>query len=167
MPERTAARLQDLSSKKNSCGIGNGTFHTDYDRLSKRGIEGPGAETVGRLPDLRGKRESAGSGNTVMWNCARRRSSASRIRAINQARLETIRNRIDQFGVAEPFDSTAGAETSRRAAARIKDAKLAKDLIKQTALPQFKLLDDENQLAGICWVDAEGERARRGVLEAG
>ena len=41
--------------------------------------------------------------------------------AINQA-LETIRNRIDQFGVAEPLDSAPGIEADRRAAPRYQGA---------------------------------------------
>ena len=64
--------------------------------------------------------------------------------AINQA-LETIRNRIDQFGVAEPLIQRQGLKQVVVQLPGIKDAKLAKDLIKQTALLEFKLLDDDNQ----------------------
>jgi preprotein translocase subunit SecD len=82
---------------------------------------------------------------TVVWEL--RDAEIKRIKdsAINQA-LETIRNRIDQFGVAEPLIQRQGLKQVVVQLPGIKDAKLAKDLIKQTALLEFKLLDDENQL---------------------
>ena len=88
--------------------------------------------------------ESAGSANSVLWEL--RDAEIKRIKdsAINQA-LETIRNRIDQFGVAEPLIQRQGLKQVVVQLPGIKDAKLAKDLIKQTALLEFKLLDDDNQ----------------------
>ena len=88
--------------------------------------------------------ESAESANTVVWEL--RDAEIKRIKdsAINQA-LETIRNRIDQFGVAEPLIQRQGLKQVVVQLPGIKDAKLAKDLIKQTALLEFKLLDDDNQ----------------------
>ncbi|HXC66102.1 MAG TPA: protein translocase subunit SecD, partial [Nitrospiraceae bacterium] len=51
--------------------------------------------------------ESAGSANRLVWEL--REAEAKRIKdsAINQA-LETIRNRIDQFGVTEPIVQRQG-----------------------------------------------------------
>ena len=88
--------------------------------------------------------ESAESANTVIWEL--REAEIKRIKdsAINQA-LETIRNRIDQFGVAEPLIQRQGLKQVVVQLPGIKDAKLAKDLIKQTALLEFKLLDDDKQ----------------------
>ena len=43
--------------------------------------------------------ESAGSANTIVWELREPESKRIKDSAINQA-LETIRNRIDQFGVA-------------------------------------------------------------------
>ena len=57
--------------------------------------------------------------------------------AINQA-LETIRNRIDQFGVAEPLIQRQGQKQIVVQLPGIKDPKMAKDLIKQTALLSSK-----------------------------
>src|SRR5688572_12972578 len=65
--------------------------------------------------------------------------------AINQA-LETIRNRIDQFGVAEPLIQRQGQKQIVVQLPGIKDPKMAKDLIKQTALLEFKMLDEEGQV---------------------
>ena len=88
--------------------------------------------------------EAAGSPNSVSW--ALREAEIKRIKdsAINQA-LETIRNRIDQFGVAEPLIQRQGLKQIVVQLPGIKDPKLAKDLIKQTALLEFKMLDDEGQ----------------------
>jgi len=66
--------------------------------------------------------------------------------AINQA-LETIRNRIDQFGVAEPLIQRQGLKQIVVQLPGIKDPKRAKDLIKETALLEFKLLDEASKLA--------------------
>src|SRR6478735_7218422 len=65
--------------------------------------------------------------------------------AINQA-LETIRNRIDQFGVAEPLIQRQGLKQIVVQLPGIRDPKRAKDLIKETALLEFKMLDEENQM---------------------
>ena len=61
--------------------------------------------------------------------------------AINQA-LETIRNRIDEFGVAEPLIQRLGRNQIAVQLPGVKDPKRAKDLIKKTALLEFKLLDE-------------------------
>jgi preprotein translocase subunit SecD len=89
--------------------------------------------------------ESAGSANTLVWDL--RETEAKRIKdsAINQA-LETIRNRIDQFGVAEPLVQRQGLKQIVVQLPGVKDPKRAKDLIKETALLEFKMLDEENQM---------------------
>lgn len=89
--------------------------------------------------------ESAGSSNTVVWEL--RDTEIKRIKdsAINQA-LETIRNRIDQFGVAEPLVQRQGLKQIVVQLPGVKDPKRAKDLIKETALLEFKMLDEDNQL---------------------
>jgi preprotein translocase subunit SecD len=89
--------------------------------------------------------ESAESTNTLIWNL--REAEVKRIKdsAINQA-LETIRNRIDQFGVAEPLVQRQGLKQIVVQLPGVKDPKRAKDLIKETALLEFKLLDEDNQL---------------------
>jgi preprotein translocase subunit SecD len=61
--------------------------------------------------------------------------------AIDQA-LETIRNRVDQFGVAEPDISRQGEDMILVQLPGIKDPERAKELIGKTALLQFKLVDD-------------------------
>ncbi|MET0516456.1 MAG: protein translocase subunit SecD [Nitrospiraceae bacterium] len=89
--------------------------------------------------------EPSGTANSVTWTM--REAEIKRIKdsAINQA-LETIRNRIDQFGVAEPLIQRQGQKQIVVQLPGIKDPKMAKDLIKQTALLEFKMLDEEAQL---------------------
>ena len=89
--------------------------------------------------------ETSGTANSVGWTM--REAEIKRIKdsAINQA-LETIRNRIDQFGVAEPLIQRQGQKQIVVQLPGIKDPKMAKDLIKQTALLEFKMLDEEAQM---------------------
>lgn len=62
--------------------------------------------------------------------------------AADQA-LETIRNRIDQFGVNEPDIRNQGENRILIQLPGIKDTERAKALIGKTALLEFKLLDEE------------------------
>jgi preprotein translocase subunit SecD len=72
---------------------------------------------------------------------------ADRVRklAVDQA-LETIRNRIDQFGVSEPDIRIQGERRILVQLPGIKDTQRAKDLIGKTALLEFKLVDEEHDV---------------------
>ncbi len=65
--------------------------------------------------------------------------------AVEQA-LETIRNRIDQFGVSEPDIRNQGEKRILIQLPGIKDTQRAKELIGRTALLEFKLLDETGDL---------------------
>jgi len=65
--------------------------------------------------------------------------------AIDQA-LETIRNRVDQFGVAEPEIARQGRDRILIQLPGIKDPQRAKALIGKTALLEFKLVDEDYDL---------------------
>ncbi|MHB8138859.1 MAG: protein translocase subunit SecD [Smithellaceae bacterium] len=60
--------------------------------------------------------------------------------------LETIRNRVDQFGVAEPEIIPEGNNRILIQLPGIKDPERAKNLIGKTALLEFKIVDEENSL---------------------
>lgn len=60
--------------------------------------------------------------------------------------LETIRNRVDQFGVAEPEIIPEGDNRILIQLPGIKDPERAKNLIGKTALLEFKLVDDDASL---------------------
>jgi preprotein translocase subunit SecD len=66
--------------------------------------------------------------------------------AIDQA-LETIRNRIDQFGVAEPTIHRQAENEIVVQLPGVKDPKRAVDIIGKTAQLEFKLVDDNAKVA--------------------
>jgi len=66
--------------------------------------------------------------------------------AIDQA-IETIRNRIDEFGVSEPIILKHGRDKILIQLPGVDDPDRAIDLIGKTAILEFKLVDDENSLA--------------------
>jgi len=65
--------------------------------------------------------------------------------AVDQG-LETIRNRIDQFGVSEPDIRTQGEDRILVQLPGIKDPQRAVNLIGKTALLEFKLVDEKHSL---------------------
>lgn len=76
-----------------------------------------------------------------------RKADADDIRkfAIDQS-LETIRNRIDQFGVTEPEIVPQGTDRILVQLPGIKDPRRAINLIGKTALLEFHLVDEEGSL---------------------
>lgn len=69
-------------------------------------------------------------------------------RALEQA-IEILRNRIDQFGVAEPLIARQGEKWIVVQLPGIKDPERAKQLIGKTALLEFRLVDDSPALQNI------------------
>ncbi len=63
--------------------------------------------------------------------------------------IEIIRNRIDQFGVAEPLIARQGEKWIVVQLPGIKDPERAKQLIGKTALLEFRLVDDSPALDNI------------------
>jgi preprotein translocase subunit SecD len=76
--------------------------------------------------------------------------------AVDQG-LETIRNRIDQFGVSEPDIRTQGENRILIQLPGIKDPQRAIELIGKTALLEFKLVDGQHSV----------EEALQGKVPAG
>jgi preprotein translocase subunit SecD len=64
---------------------------------------------------------------------------------VDQA-LETIRNRIDQFGVAEPTIQRQGSRNIVVQLPGIKDAERAIQLIGKTARLEFHLVDEQHSV---------------------
>jgi preprotein translocase subunit SecD len=90
--------------------------------------------------------DSQGTSATIIYEIKDAEIKRIKDSAINQA-LETIRNRIDQFGVAEPLIQRQGLKQIVVQLPGIREPKRAKDLIKETALLEFKLLDEASKLA--------------------
>lgn len=68
------------------------------------------------------------------------------MRLASDQALETIRNRIDQFGVSEPDIRPQAENRILVQLPGVKEPERAKELIGRTALLEFKLVDEENSL---------------------
>jgi preprotein translocase subunit SecD len=86
------------------------------------------------------------SGQMVTLTLSDKERSFIKDNAANQA-LETIRNRIDQFGVAEPTIHRQGTNELVVQLPGVKDPRRAIDLIGRTALLEFKIVNDESPVA--------------------
>jgi preprotein translocase subunit SecD len=102
-----------------------------------------------RFSNLRLTGDQAG---TLELGLAREQKQEIRDKTINQS-IEVIRNRIDEFGVAEPVIASQGADRITVELPGVKDVQRAKDLIGRTAKLEFKIVDDKDlspsQLAGL------------------
>lgn len=98
------------------------------------------------------------NGGQPMFQLALREEEAGERKrlAVAQA-LETIRNRIDQFGVSEPDIRPQGENRILIQLPGIKDPRRAIELIGKTALLEFKLVDDEHSV----------KEALKGIVPAG
>ncbi len=94
-------------------------------------------------------RELSSSGEGGIWKTQlvldSKETDYVRKRAIDQA-LEIIRNRVDQFGVSEPEITLQGTDQILVQLPGIRDPQRAINLIGQTALLEFKLVDDEGNI---------------------
>ncbi len=98
------------------------------------------------FPVLKEKRvDEAGDGLTFQLEINDLDARQLKKTATEQA-LETIRNRIDQFGVAEPSIQLQGEDQIAIQLPGIKDPKRAIELIGKTALLEFKLVDESNNI---------------------
>src|SRR6185312_4592182 len=143
--DRSMTALQDLIvEKKIAVDSVKRTGHDQITiQLQNPDAKDPAQKLIDNFPIFMGK-ESGGSTNTVVWELRDVESKRIKDSAINQA-LETIRNRIDQFGVAEPIVQRQGLKQIVVQLPGVKEPKRARDLIKETALLEFKMLDEDNQ----------------------
>ncbi|MFL5813340.1 MAG: protein translocase subunit SecD [Bdellovibrionia bacterium] len=79
--------------------------------------------------------------NQLSLGLTREYRNEVRDRTINQS-IEVIRNRIDEFGVAEPSISSQGNDRVVVELPGVKEIDRAKDLIGRTAKLEFKIVDD-------------------------
>jgi len=96
-----------------------------------------------QFPNLTVENTSTESGG-VLFQLALTKADERYLRelALEQS-LETIRNRVDQFGVAEPTIQRQGAQDILIQLPGVQDPQRAKDLIGRTAVLEFKLLTDD------------------------
>ena len=112
---------------------------------------------TGEYPDLV---ERSRSGGNVVYRLDDREITRIKESAVDQA-LEVIRNRVDEFGVSEPTIHRQAANELVIQLPGVKDAQRAIELVRTTAILEFKLLDDESPLAaelpGIISLEEEEE----------
>ncbi|MBI5166583.1 MAG: protein translocase subunit SecD [candidate division NC10 bacterium] len=95
------------------------------------------------LADYRELERPGGTVEEILVAMGSGRSKEVRGLAVSQT-LETIRNRVDQFGVAEPHIVPEGERRIVVQLPGIREPERAIKLIGQTALLEFKLLDEED-----------------------
>jgi preprotein translocase subunit SecD len=85
--------------------------------------------------------QTSGGTTEFFLTLSKEEMRALRDYAVDQS-LETIRNRIDQFGVSEPIIQRQGQQDILIQLPGIQDPERAKEIIGKTALLEFKLVDD-------------------------
>ncbi|MBN1637213.1 MAG: protein translocase subunit SecD [Deltaproteobacteria bacterium] len=128
-------------------------------RVTLRGIEDQEKLSdlvLGDYPFLREGQTSTIDGNfSAVYEMSTEEVLKIRDNAVAQA-LETIRNRIDQFGVSEPSILPQGKERIIIQLPGINDPERAKKLIGKTAVLEFKLVDEEHSLPDALKGDVPG-----------
>ena len=114
------------------------------------------AVTVANEFSIYERRDSDQAAGRFTMATSEREMNRLRDLAVRQA-VETIRNRVDQFGVTEPTITRQGADRILIQLPGVQDPERAKALIGKTALLEFKLLDDS----------ASVEEAQQGRLPEG
>ncbi|MBI3815379.1 MAG: protein translocase subunit SecD [Nitrospinae bacterium] len=99
---------------------------------------------VSDISDLE-KISDSSDARKIVYQITGKRRKYIEERAVDQG-LETIRNRIDQFGVAEPSIQKQGDRRIIVQLPGIKDTERAVQLIGKTARLEFKLVDDDKSM---------------------
>ncbi len=110
-----------------------------------------------QFPDLEIKSFDTVDGRDKLYLTLKTKRLVEMKKTILDQSLETIRNRVDQFGVTEPEIIPEGEDRILIQLPGIKDPRRAVDLIGRTALLEFKLVDEEHNV----------EDAIRGNVPAG
>ncbi len=102
-------------------------------------------DLVAEYPSLKLVRSDPEKG-ILIYTMGERYVQEAKEKAVEQA-LQTIRNRIDQFGVSEPTIQRQGENRILVQLPDIKDPDRALELIGKTALLEFKLVDEGHDIA--------------------
>ena len=98
------------------------------------------------FPNLAIKSSQINEGREKIWLELKDKQIDSIEKFALEQSLETIRNRVDEFGVSEPEIIPQGKDRILIQLPGIKDPQRAINLIGKTALLEFKLLDEEHSL---------------------
>ncbi len=137
--DRYASRLKELFAKKK--------LTADVNRDGLNIIVSPSSIEIRKvIEDSYPGLLPVETGNRLVYRISDKEARRIKDSAADQA-LETIRNRIDQFGVAEPTIVRQGENEIVVQLPGVKDPKRAIDLIGKTAQLEFKLVDDGAKVA--------------------
>jgi len=137
--ERYASALKELITKKNL------TADVNVSGLNIT-ISPPNTEIRKVVEDNYPVLAPVETGSRLVYRISDKEMSRIKDNAVDQA-LETIRNRIDQFGVSEPTIHRQGENEIVVQLPGVKDPKRAIDLIGKTAQLEFKIVDDDTKVA--------------------
>ena len=142
--ERIRADLIKILREKGASGVSvereGFQLHIKAPAASAERVRGILKSEYGNL--IEAKTPQTVAGNTDLFLTVGKEEMRSlRDYAVDQS-LETIRNRIDQFGVSEPIIQRNGETNILIQLPGIQDPERAKDIIGKTALLEFKLVDD-------------------------
>ncbi len=146
--EQTLARTaEDFRTRLEAAGIVPVSYQLDAEgKINIEMARAADLEAVQKEAKEFGELEEAGSAATrLTYGITAERAKAIRQHAVDQA-LETLRNRIDQFGVAEPSLQKQGENHILIQLPGVKDPERAKELIKTTARLEFRLVDENASL---------------------
>ncbi len=138
--ERVAQSLKNTLKKK---GFKSGVKKEDSYILITNPSAGTKEAVKDNYPNLKLAEDSA---ERLLYRLTDREINLIKDSSVDQA-LETIRNRIDQFGVTEPTIHRQSDSEIVIQLPGVKDTNRAIKLIGRTAILEFKLLDDDNPIA--------------------
>lgn len=146
--ERLADNLNDDVKKKTiACGTAKVLKEGDDPKVE---IECTNADAKAKVYQLVKRDETfritEDKGNTYQFGISKLYKDTVREKTISQS-IEVIRNRIDEFGVAEPVITSQGTDRLSVELPGIKDVEHAKELIGRTAKLEFKIVDTEHMSA--------------------
>ncbi len=148
--ERIAQDIKDALMKNNIPFLQ--IERVEGTKLLVRVIDRPGKEGLDKIlndnfPDLKKLRVSENEGDiSLKLELDERQIKQIERLAVDQG-IETIRNRIDQFGVTEPTVQRQGKNRILIQLPGIEDPQRAKELVGKTALLEFKLVDEKGDLS--------------------
>ncbi len=137
--ERIAQRLKDILEKRNL------KAEVKVEGLQIK-VTPPSEEVKKAIKDSYANLVLVSSDSELVYRLSDEEAKRIKDNAIDQA-LETIRNRVDQFGVAEPVIHRQGENEIVVQLPGYKDPKRAVELIGKTAQLEFRLVDDESPVA--------------------
>lgn len=137
--ERIAQRIKDILKKRK--------LGADVKVEGVQIIINPPTEEIKKaIRDVYANLSLVSSQDKLIYRLSDKEAKRIRDNAVEQA-LETIRNRVDQFGVAEPVIQRQGEREIVVQLPGYKDPERAVSLIGKTAQLEFRLVDDESPVA--------------------